>query len=211
MAQKGLLRKKLEQLEVWGAVSVRPEPEAAEKIAAGDEEQIRIYFEAVQFWVDDILTKTLAMCLKTLGRSEAWTNLAKRPADFDKALELYLKGAGRCMKLLHRIPDHRPGKNEERDLRLVNLQKKHPALNFGQLAIKYNQRFAPTARDTVDSKTAHMAITRFQNNQVKREREAINHALAAAQKYLATHSLTDVQLRNMLPTPKSVLDLLTAD
>jgi hypothetical protein len=142
MAQKGLLTKKREQLELWGALSVRPEPEDAEKILAGDKEQIRIYYQAVQIWVTNILTMTLKLCRNTLEPSDAWAGLEVTPGKFDASLKRLSKGTERCMKLLYDIPDHKPTKNEERDRLLDRMRSESPDFSNGQLAIKYNERFA---------------------------------------------------------------------
>jgi hypothetical protein len=207
MAQKGLLTKKREQLELWGAISVRPEPEVAEKILAGDEEQIRNYYQAVQLWVRNVLTMTLETCRNTLEPSDEWAGLAVTPGKFDASLKRLSKGAERCMKLLYDIPDHKPTKNEERDLLLDRLRSESPDLTYGQLAIKYNERLAKPGIEEVDAKVVERAVARFRSRQALRAQRV----LAAAAKYRKTHGSSDQELLEQLPTPQDVLALLTSD
>jgi hypothetical protein len=106
-------------------------------LASGDEEEIALFYRAIQVYVGETLRKTREVCFNRLRPAKAWTALAKRPADFKK-LDRHLKGIERCMKLLYRIPDHRPTEKEVRDRRLLELKVANPDLSFGQIAVKYN-------------------------------------------------------------------------
>jgi hypothetical protein len=207
MAQKGLLTKKREQLEIWGAISVRPLPEDAERIVAGDQEQGEIFYQAVQFYVADILAKTLAICMGRLAPSQVWEALAASPDKFDARLKLLSKGTERCMKLLYEIPDRRPTRNEERDMHLARLREAHPDLTYGQLAIKFNGEFAGSGRKGVTPAVFERAVVRLQG----RTALQIQRVLAAAAEYRKTHGLSDDEVLERLPTPEQVLDLLTSD
>jgi hypothetical protein len=111
------------------------------------------------------------------------------------------------MKLLYEIPDRRPTKNDERDLRLRSLRAENPTLTFGQFAIKYNAQFAGSKSEEVSAKIAERALTRLES----REKAKAQLVLAAAEEYRKTHGLSDAEVVQQLPTPVDVFNLLTTD
>jgi hypothetical protein len=205
MPKTGSLSRKRETLEMWGALSTRPDADSAALLAAGDQEQTKIYYEVIRFYVDDILRKTLEICCDRLRSSNPWTTLAKAPSDFNAVLERHVKGIERCMKLLHGIPDHRPAEKEARDQRLVELKSKHPDFTDGQIAVKYN---SSRPKQEIDAKIVQIAIARQEERTARQRKYVVERAQAAAATYLTSHSLTDQEVLQKLPTPDDVLDLL---
>jgi hypothetical protein len=208
---KGILRKKREELEFLAALSSRPDAELARLIEEGNAEAITEHYRVIQYWVDQTLIMTLLKCVQILTNQETWAKLADRPAKFDSLLDKIFKGTERCLKLIHRIPDHRPTDAEERDQRLDELQKEFPNATWGQIAMKYNTRFGNQAGDKINAKSAREAVVRLRHRRAKYQQDIVSRAINAAASSLQTASLKDEEVLTMLPTPEDVLKLLISD
>jgi hypothetical protein len=209
--QKGLLRKKREELEALAAISVRPAPETARLLREGDIEAVAAHYQRIRHWVDLTLGFTLRKCVEAIGNQETWAKLSGDPAKFDALLGQILKGTERCLKLIHRIPDYRPPEQAERDQRLEALREEFPDASWGQLAKKYNARFAKEEGNAINPKLAERALNRLVERRAKQQREIVLRALNAAESSLHTASLTDEEVLPLLPTPEIVLQLLISD
>jgi hypothetical protein len=199
----GALERKLEKLLVFGAISTRCDDAMAQAIRENDPHAILEYYRAVNVWIDFALTRVLEMCAETLKNTKSWHDLAGKPDDFNKALDKVTRGAGIALKLLYRIPDHRPSENEKRDQELYRLKNEH--LNdwsFGQLANQYN-RLHPT--DQISANIAERSVKAH----LERISRKIQHALNAADVYREASSLSMKELYPELPTPQFILDILT--
>jgi nucleotidyltransferase/DNA polymerase involved in DNA repair len=211
MPQKGILRNKREELEALGAISARPDPELVRLIEAGDSQAIRAHYQVIQHWVDQILRLRLGKCIQNIGRHDIWAQLSDRPAEFNAHLDKTLKCIERCLKLIHQIPDHRPTTEALRDQRLEELQQEFPEASWGEIAIKYNARFAKEASDRIDAKIAHQAVTRLKNRRAKYQQDIVSQSIKAAESSLKTASLTDEEVLPRLPTPQDILELLVSE
>ena len=211
MPQKGLLRKKREELEALGAISARPDPELVRLIEAGDDQAIRAHYQVIQHWVNQILSRTLRKCVQTLERQETWAKISDRPSEFNAHLDKTLKCIERCLKLIHQIPDHRPTTEALRDQRLDELQQEFPEATWGEIVIKYKARFAKEASDQIDAKIARQAVTRLRNRRSKYQQEIVSRSANAAESSQKTASLTDEEVLPRLPAPQDILELLVSD
>jgi hypothetical protein len=211
--QKGLLRKKREELELIAAISTQPDAELARLIEAGNMEVVAAHYKLIRDFADAMLLRTLEKCVGTLQRQETWGKLSDRPAEFNAFLAKMLKATERCLKLLHRIPDHRPTKEAERDQRLEALRKESPDDSWGQLANKYNTRFAKKGEgNRITPNIAERAVIRLLGRRSTQQREIILRALNAAESSLHTASLTkEEEILPLLPTPELILQLLLSD
>jgi hypothetical protein len=196
------LEKKFDKLLIFAAISTRCDEAMAERIQQGDAETIVQYYRACQVWIDTALVRVLTMCAGTLKPSEGWRDLAKKPKDFDKALDKLLRGAQAAMKLLHRIPDHRPSANEERDRTLFQLKSEHTEWSFGRLANHYN-RLHPNDQIGVNH------AERCYKQHSARLGLKVQRALKAGDVYLQAKSLSEQELKNELPSPENILAILT--
>ena len=196
------LEKKFDKLLIFAAISTRCDEATADRIQQGDPETIVQYYRACQDWIDITLQLVLTKCAGTLQPSDSWRELAKQPKDFEKALDKLLRGASTAMKLLHRIPDHRPSANEERDRTLFQLKSDHPEWSFGHLANKYNQL---RPNDQISVKHAE----RCYKQEVERLRLKVERARKAGGVHLQAKSLSEEELRNELPSPEMILAILT--
>jgi len=209
MPQKGVLQKKREQLEALGAISARPDPELARLITEGDSQAIRAHYQVIQHWVSQILAMTLRKCVQTLEHQETWAKMSGRPAEFNVLLDKTLKGIERCLKLIHQIPDHRPITEAPRDQTIDELRQEFPEATWGEIAIKYNARFAKEASDQIDAKIAHQAVTRLRNRGFKYQQEIVSRSMNAAESSLKTADLSDEEVLPRLPRPQDILELLS--
>jgi hypothetical protein len=199
-----LLERKLDELLILAAISTRCDEATAERIQQGDPETIVQYYRACQVWIDSALVRVLTMCAGTLKPSEQWLELAKKPKDFDKVLDKLLRAERAAMKLLHRIPDHRPSANLERDRTLFQLKSEHPEWSFGQLAIHYNRnRLHPN--NQISDKQAERCC----KQEVERLRLKVLDALKARNVHLQAKSLSEEELGKELPSPELALEILT--
>ena len=196
------LEKKFDKLLIFAAISIRCDEATAERIQQGDPETIVQYYRACQGWIDFALGRVLTMCAGTLKPSEKWRELAKKPKDFDIDLDKLLRGARAAMKLLHRIPDHRPSANELRVRTLFQLKSEHTEWSFGQLANHYNHLHP---KDQISDKHAE----RCYKQHSKRLGLKVQRALKAGDVYLQAKSLSEEELRNELPSPEYILAILT--
>jgi hypothetical protein len=142
----GILERKFEKLLVLGAISTGCNDATAKAIQDRDPHAIAAYYRALNQSIDFLLTRVIQMCAETLKNPDNWRDLANKPADFNKALDKVTRGASIALKLLHRIPDHRPSEHEKRDQELYRLKMEHAEWSFGQLANQYNLNYAHDRR-----------------------------------------------------------------
>jgi hypothetical protein len=201
----GAFERKFEKLLVFGAISTRCDEATAQAIREGDAHAIVQYYHAVEQWIDFALLRVVSMCAETLKSPETWREFVVRPEDFNKALDKVTRGASIALKLLHRIPDHRPSENGKRDKELFRLKTEHDAdWSFGKLAMHYNHLHP---KDPISDKQAE----RSYKQECDRLRAKIERAQKAAEVYLEASSLSPEQLANELPTPQFILDILTTN
>lgn len=198
----GILERKLDELLVLGAISTRCDNVTAQAIRDGDPHAIVNYYRAVNRSVDILLTRVLEMCAETLKNIKSWQELAGRPDDFNKALDKVTRGASIALKLLYRIPDHRPSEHEKRDQEPHQLKSEHADWSFGQLANQYN-RLHPD--NQINANIAERSVKAH----LERISRKIQRALNAAEVYRSASPLPMKEFYAELPTPQDILKILT--
>jgi hypothetical protein len=198
----GLLEKKFDKLLVLAARFTSCDPATADNIQISDVKAIGVYSRVWEAWIDDVLKAVLRVCANRLA-NETWRDLAKRPADFNKALDKLMRGTTTAMKLLYRIPDHRPSANLERDRTLFQLKSEHPKWSFGQLANHYN-RLHPNNKISVNH------AERCCKQETERLRRKMLRALKARGVHLKTKYYRSVdKITNEPPSVQYILAILT--
>lgn len=198
----GPLEKRFDKLLVFAAISTQCDQATAERIERGEPEAIVQYYRACERWIDIALARTLSMCGGSLKPTQSWQALSKRPQDFNKALDKLLRGMSSALKLLYRMPDHRPSENEARNRELFELKTEHPDWSFGQIAFHYSRSYpGQPMTDKIAERGYKLHLEGLRNR--------LQRAMKARDVRLQTRSLSPEQLEHELPSPDYILAILT--
>jgi hypothetical protein len=205
----GELSRMRQQLETWALISLvsghrtMEEDSLAEQIQDRDTEALLALIQAVDLWIGETLYRFVQWCCSRLIDQQGWVNLAHDPKQFNPRLDLYLIGIKTAMRLLYDVPDHRPITPNDVAKRVALLRKDHPSASWGQLSIKYRQKF----NEQITPKAAERAYKRF----VGRTHRFITDVLRIEEEYRKQSGLPEAELSEKLPTPEDLFDILTHD
>jgi hypothetical protein len=198
---KGTLEKKREAMLLCAARSVGLDKETLEKLQQGDVDVVAKVFYAIQLQAKVLLKLTLQKCCHMLSEWDGWGGIANTPRDFERQVSLYTRGASVCLKLMHDVPDHRPSKMLQRDIRLFQMKSANSSVTYEQMAIAYKNRYGePITRQIIE---------RAYKRQTLRAKKLIDMALLACVETSTVAALPPEERVKVLPTPEDVLRLLT--
>ena len=75
--------------------------------------------------------------IRTLYDYDRWSQLARKPSDFNRELNRELSLIRTFMKAYYQIEQHRPTKNSDRDLAIWMLKHRNPNLGFGVIGRQF--------------------------------------------------------------------------
>jgi hypothetical protein len=201
MPKTGALSIKREQLERLAVMSIQVQGDVKEAALNHNVEAAITLVEAVDIYIDNTLSRFIQWSYSRLSDAAKWTELAERPADFNSEMDRYLTGLKTAMRLLYNVPDHRPTDTANTPVRVAHLKKEHPNAFWGQLKVRFKQKYNQGISDG--------AIERAYNRFVERVQKDMTRWGRLLREFSTQSALSDTQRLQELPTHEVVLDILT--